>query len=70
MALSTWHFLLSTFYSYKTARTCIEPRSVEGRLSFAVEVMTASGNYKHPLHLKIIFSAVSNSYYILEMSDR
>ena len=46
-----------TFYSYKTARTCIEPRSVEHRLSFAVEVTTASGNWKHPLPLKIIFSA-------------
>ena len=53
IVLSTWHFLLGTFYSYKTARTCIEPRSVERRLSFAVEV---TGNWKHPLPLKIIFS--------------
>ena len=29
---------------YETARTCSEPRSVERRLSFAVEVATASGN--------------------------
>ena len=69
MALSTRHFLLGTFYSYKTARTCIEPRSVERRLCFAVEVPTASGNWKHPLLLKIIFSAVSNGYYVLEMTD-
>ena len=27
-----------SFYSYKTARTCSEPRSVEHRLSFTVEV--------------------------------
>ena len=51
------HFLLCTFYSYRTARTCSEPRSVERRLSFAVEVMTTSGNWKHPLPLKIIFNA-------------
>ena len=30
---------------YKTARTCSEPCSVECRLSFAVEVTTASGNW-------------------------
>ena len=30
---------------YKTVRTCSEPRSVERRLSFAVEVTTASGNW-------------------------
>ena len=53
----TRHFLLGTFYSYKTVRTCSEPRSVERRLSFAVEVTTASGNWKHPLSLKVIFSA-------------
>ena len=41
---------------YKTARTCSEPRSVERRLSFAVEVTTVSINWKHPLPLKIIFS--------------
>ena len=46
-----------------------EPRSVERRLSFAAEVTTASGNWKHPLPLKIIFSAVSNGYYVLEMVD-
>ena len=45
-----------SFYSYKSVRTCSEQRSVERRLSFAVEVATASGNWKHPLHLKIIFS--------------
>ena len=65
----TRHFLLSTFYSYKTVRTCIEPRSVERRPSFTVGVTTASGNWKHPLPLKIIFSAVSNGYYVLEMAD-
>ena len=42
---------------YKTARTCSEPSSVERWLSFAVEVMTASANWKHPLPLKIIYSA-------------
>ena len=52
----TRHFLLSTFYSYRTARTCSEPHSVERRLSFAVEVTTASGNWKHPLSLKKYFS--------------
>ena len=45
------------FYSYKAARTCSEPRLVEHRLSFAVEVTTASGNWKQPVPLKIIFSA-------------
>ena len=63
------HFLLGNFYSYKTARTCCETCSVELRLSFAVEVMTASENLKHPLPLKIIFSAASNGYYVLEMAD-
>ena len=29
---------------YKTVRTCSEPRSIERRLSFTVEVTTASGN--------------------------
>ena len=53
----TRHILLGTFYSYRTARTCSEPRSVECRLSFAVEVTTGSGNWKHPLPLIIIFSA-------------
>ena len=38
-------------------RTCSEPRSVERRLSFAIEVTTTSGNWKHPLPLKIIFNA-------------
>ena len=51
MALST-----GTFYSL-TARTYSEPLSVEHRISFAVEVKTASGNWKHPLPLEIIFSA-------------
>ena len=45
----------------------MEPRSVERRLSFTVEVTTASVNWKHPLTSKIIFSAVSNGYYVLEM---
>ena len=36
-----------SFYSFKTARTCSELHLVECRLSFAVEVMTASGNWKH-----------------------
>ena len=53
----TRHILLGIFYSYRTVRTCSEPRWVERRLSFAVEVTTASGNWKHPLLLKIIFSA-------------
>ena len=69
MALSTRHFLLGTFYSYKSARTCIEPRPVERRLSFTVEVTTASGNWKHPLPLKIILVPVSSGYYVLEMAD-
>ena len=69
MALFTRRFLLGTFYSYKTARTYSEPRSVERRLSFAVEVTTASGNWKHPLPLKINFSAISNGYHVLEMAD-
>ena len=56
-ALSSRHFLLGTFYSYKTARICIEPSSVERRLSFSVEVTTASGNWKLPLLLKIILNA-------------
>ena len=30
-----------SFYSYKTARACSEPRLVERRLFFAVEVTTA-----------------------------
>ena len=38
-------------------------------ISDGVEVTTASGNWKHPLPLKIIFSAVSNGYYVLEMAD-
>ena len=63
------NFVLSTLYSNKTARSCSEPRWVEHRLSFAVEVTTASGNWKHPLLLKIIFSAISNGYYVLEMAD-
>ena len=58
-----------SFHSYKTASTCIEPRSAECRHSFAVEVTTASGNWKYPLPLKIIYSAVSNGYYVLEMAD-
>ena len=53
----TRQILLGTFYSYKTARTCSEPRLVERMLSFAVEVTTASGNWKNPLSLKIILSA-------------
>ena len=38
-----------SFYSHKTARTFSESPSVERRLSFAVEVTTTSGNWKHPL---------------------
>ena len=53
----TRHILLGTFYSYRTARTCSKPRSVERRLSFALEVTITSRNWKHPLPLKIIFSA-------------
>ena len=64
----TRHFLLS-FYSYRTARNFSEPRSVERRLSFAVEVTTASGNWKHPLLLKIILVPVSNGCYVLEIAD-
>ena len=41
---------------YKTARTCSESRSVERRLSFAVEVTTASGNWA-PASLENHFSA-------------
>ena len=57
------------FYSFRTARTCSEPSSVERRLSYALEVMTASGNWKHPLPLKIVLVPVSNGYYVLEMAD-
>ena len=64
----TRHFILGTFYSYNTARTSMEPRSVERRLCFAVEVTTASGNWKHSLPVKIIVSAVSNGYYVLGMA--
>ena len=64
----TWHFLLGTFYSYKTARTCIEPRSVKRRLSFAVEITSASGNWKHPLPFKTFLVPGSNGYYVLEMA--
>ena len=46
-----------SYYFNKTVRTCNEPRMVESRLSFTIEVTTASGNLKHPLPLKIIFSA-------------
>ena len=42
---------------YKTVRTCSEPRSVEHKLSFALEATTASGKWAHPLPVKIIFSA-------------
>ena len=45
------------------------PRSIESRLSFAVEVTTASENWKHPLSLKIILSARYNGCYVLEMAD-
>ena len=65
----TRHLLLGTFYSHRTARTCSEPRSVERSLSFAVEVTTASGNWKHPLPLKSFLVPVSNGYYVLEMAD-
>ena len=44
-----------SFYSYITARTCSELHS--GSVGFAVEVMVALGNWKHPLPYKIIFSA-------------
>ena len=36
--------IYGSFYSYRTARACSEPCLVERRLSFAVEVTTASGN--------------------------
>ena len=55
------------FHSYKSARTCSEPRSVECRLSFAVEVTTASGNWKHLLPLKI-FSACFQWLLFLEIA--
>ena len=46
-----------TRQSYKTARAYSEPCLVEGRLSFAVEVTTVSGNWKQdPLPSKINFS--------------
>ena len=41
----------------KTATAFSEPRLVEHRLSFAVEVTTVSGNWKYPIPLRIIFSA-------------
>ena len=46
----TQQFLISV-------RTCSEQHSIEHTLSFTVEVTTASGNWKHPVSLKIIFSA-------------
>ena len=46
-----------------------EPHLAERRLSFAVEVIIASGNWKHLLSLKIILVPVSNGYYVLEMTD-
>ena len=52
LTFSTEEFVIvvhGSFYSYKTARTYSELPSVERRLSFAVEVTTASGNWKHPL---------------------
>ena len=57
-----------SFYSYKTARTCSEQPSVERKLSFAVEVTTASGNLKHPLSWKSFLVPVPNGYYVLEMA--
>ena len=45
-----------SFYSFKVARASSEVYLVERRLSFAVEVTTASGNWKHPLPFKINFS--------------
>ena len=41
----------------------VEPHLVERRLSFDVEVTTASGNWKHPVPSKIILVLVSNGYY-------
>ena len=35
---------------YKTARTCSEPCSIERRLSFTVEVTTASRNWAPTSH--------------------
>ena len=59
----------SSLYSHKTARTCSEPSLVERKLSFAVEAITASGNWKHLLPLKIILVPVSIGYHVLEMAD-
>ena len=49
------------FYSYNIERTCSELHLVELRLSFIVEVMTASGNWKHPLPLKNIFDHLKST---------
>ena len=51
-----------SYCSYKTVRTFNELFLVERRLSFTVEVTTATGNWKHPLLLKITFCSVSNGY--------
>ena len=51
----------------KRARTCREPHSVEHRLSFAVEVTAASGNWA-PASLENHLVSVSNGYCILEMA--
>ena len=47
-----------SFYSYKKATTYSEPRSVERRVYFALEVTTASGNRKHPVPMKRIILPV------------
>ena len=40
---------IGTLFHITFFLTCSEPHSVEHRLSFAVEVKTASANWKHPL---------------------
>ena len=57
-----------SYCSYKTARTFNEPFLVERRLSFTVEVTTATGNWKHLLLLKIIFLCPFPMVTVVEMA--
>ena len=58
------YVVLGSFYSYKPARTCSEPRYVERKLSLTAEVTTASGKQ---FPGKSFLVPVSNGYYIQEL---